>query len=130
MAAPTRAPEIDPPMLCPSPFPVRRPRPPRSQRQYRKGRRRTDGVTSQVVLAGARVPAAVANLSEGGACLALRRPVAKGDRLSLRLFNGACLHSVTADARVTWCERDGLVYRVGCQFLSPLRLADLLPLLS
>jgi hypothetical protein len=72
----------------------------------------------------------VANLSEGGACLALRRAVAKGERLLLRLFNGHCLHCVTAEARVSWCERDGAVYRVGCQFLSPLRLADLLPLLS
>ena len=109
---------------------MRRPRPPRSQRKFRKGRRSTDGITSQVVLAGAAVAAAVANLSEGGACLALRRPLARGDRLSLRLFNGHCLHCVTAEARVTWCERDGAVYRVGCQFLSPLRLADLLPLLS
>jgi hypothetical protein len=117
-------------MLSPSPFPVRRPRPPRSQRQYRKGRRSAEGITSQVVLARGAVPAAVANLSEGGACLALRRAVAKGERLLLRLFNGHCLHCVTAEARVSWCERDGAVYRVGCQFLSPLRLADLLPLLS
>src|SRR5205085_11585592 len=95
-----------------------------------KRARPAGNVTAQVVLGGAAFPAAVAYLPERRACLTLRLPVAKGDRLSLRLFNGACLHSVTAEARVTWCERDGAVYRVGCQFLSPLRLADLLPLLS
>src|SRR5690242_9890312 len=51
-------------------------------------------------------------------------------RLTLRLYNGACLHCVAAEARVAWSERDGPACLVGGEFLSPLPAADLLPLLG
>jgi hypothetical protein len=51
-------------------------------------------------------------------------------RLTLLLFNRACLGTLRAEARVAWCEPDGTAYRVGCQFLTPLPAADLLPFIS
>jgi hypothetical protein len=88
------------------------------------------GVTCQVLSAGAPANAAVVNLSEGGACLALALPLSRGDALTLRLFNHPCLCALTADALVAWCEAEGNAYQVGCQFLQPLPTADLLPFLS
>jgi PilZ domain len=87
------------------------------------------GVTCEVLRAGALTAAAVVNLSEGGACLALGLALAKGDALTLRLCNHPCLAALTADAHVAWCEPDGAAFRVGCQFVRPVAAGDLLPFL-
>ena len=89
-----------------------------------------EGVTCQVLRDGAPANATVVNLSEGGACLALGLALARGDALTLRLFNHPCLCALPADVLVAWCEADGDAYQVGCQFLRPLPAGDLLPFLS
>ncbi len=113
-------------------FTRRRPKPAASSPTPKKHPRPAPEVTAQVVLGGAAVPAAVARVRRSRACLALRRPLpeGRGDLLTVRLFNGSCLHSVAAQARVDLCERDGLGCRVVCRFLSPLPAADLLHLLG
>jgi hypothetical protein len=85
-----------------------------------------------VVLGGAAVPAAVARLRRSRAFLTLRLPLERGsgELLTLRLVNGACLHSVTAEDRLAWCEHDGVGSRVGCEFLSSLPAGDLRRLLG
>jgi hypothetical protein len=89
-----------------------------------------EGVTCEVLRGEGRAAAAVVNLSEGGACVESPQPLTADDRLTLLLFNRACLGTLAAEARVAWCEAAGAAFRVGCQFLSPLRAADLLPFLS
>jgi hypothetical protein len=111
-------------------FTRRRPKFIARRRRPRRGWRVEEGVSARVDLGGATVTAAVANLTAGGACLALRYRPGVGDCLKVRLFNAAYLHSVAADARVRWCEPDGAACRVGCEFLRPLGAADLLPLLD
>jgi hypothetical protein len=88
-----------------------------------------EGVACEALRGGAPEAAAVVNLSEGGACVESPRPLAVDDRLTLLLRNRACLGSLTAAARVAWCEPAGAGYRVGCQFLRPLAAGDLLPFL-
>jgi hypothetical protein len=100
-----------------------------AERRRHVRRRPLDGVTCEVLRGGAPEAVAVANLSEGGACVEAPSPLEVGDRLTLLLLNRACLGSLTAAARVAWCERAGTGYRLGCRFLRPLSTADLLPFL-
>ena len=114
---------------------LRRPLRPLGSKPSGAGRRRharrppLEGVTCEVLHAGARTAAAVVNLSVGGACLALGLPPAKGAALTLRLCNTSCLAALTADAHVVWCEPDGAAFRVGCQFVRPLAAGALFPFL-
>jgi hypothetical protein len=101
-----------------------------AERRHHVRRPPVEGVTCQVFRDGEPTNAGVVNLSEGGACLSLGLPLARGDALTLRLFNHSCLCALTADALVAWCEPDGAAYQVGCQFLSPLPASDLLHFLS
>jgi hypothetical protein len=101
-----------------------------AERRRHVRRQPLQGVTCEVLRGGAPEAAAVVNLSEGGACVESPLPLAAGDWLTLLLFNRACLGSLAAEARVAWCEPDGAAFRVGCQFLSPVAAADLLPFLS
>jgi hypothetical protein len=72
------------------------------------------------------------DLSAGGAGLALALPLERLTDLTLRLFNHRCLYSLTLEARVAWCvlEKNGDSFRAGCEFVPPLPLDHLLPLLS
>jgi hypothetical protein len=89
-----------------------------------------EGVTCEVLHGDGRADAAVVNLSEGGACVESPLPLTIDDRLTLLLSNRSCLGSLAAEARVAWCEAAGAAFRVGCQFLSTVATADLLPFLS
>lgn len=111
--------------------PLRRPGAQLSGAERRRHVRRQplDGVTCEVLRGGAPEAAAVVDLSEGGACVESASPLAVDDRLTLLLLNRACLGSLTAAARVAWCEPAGDAYRVGCQFLRPVSPGDLLPFL-
>ncbi len=112
--------------------PLRRPgaQPSGAERRRHVRRQPLEGVTCEVLRTGAPEAAAVIDLSEGGACVECPRPLAVGDRLTLRLLNRACLGALTAAARVAWCEPAAAGYRLGCQFLYPLAAGDLLPFLS
>jgi hypothetical protein len=89
-----------------------------------------EGVTCLVLLAGAAAVTFLFNLSEGGACVESPRPLAVGERLTLRLFNRDCLGALTVAARVVWCRVDYGTFRAGLRFERPLAAADLLPFLS
>src|SRR5579872_5706352 len=108
--------------------PLRRPGAQLSGAERRRHVRRhpLEGVTCEVLRGGAPGAAAVVDLSEGGACVESPLPLEVGDRLTLRLLNRACLGSLATVARVAWCERVGAGYRLGCQFLTPLAVAELL----
>ncbi len=112
--------------------PLRRPGAQLSGAERRRHVRRQplDGVTGEVLRGGASEPAAVVDLSEGGACVESPWPLEVGDGLTLRLLNRTCLGSLIAAARVAWCEPAGACYRLGCQFLRPLAAGELLPFLS
>jgi hypothetical protein len=89
-------------------------------------------ITCQAILRGVPLGAVIHDLSAGGAGLTLALPLEKWSGLTLRLFNHRCLYSLTLDARIVWCvtdKKDGS-FRAGCEFVPPLPLDHLLPLLS
>jgi hypothetical protein len=89
-------------------------------------------ITCQAILGGRPLGAEILDLSAGGAGLELALPLERCSGLTLRLFNHRCLYSLTLEARVVWCvtgkERGS--FRAGCEFVPPLPLDHLLPLLS
>jgi hypothetical protein len=89
-------------------------------------------ITCQAVLRGTPIGAVVMDLSAGGAGLALSLPLEKRSGLTLRLFNHRCLYSLTLEAVVVWCTtgKERGSFRAGCEFVPPLPLDHLLPLLS
>jgi hypothetical protein len=89
-------------------------------------------ITCQAILEGRPVGAVLLDLSAGGAGLALSLPLEQQSGLTLRLFNHRCLYSLTLEARVVWCTtaKERGSFRAGCEFVPPLPLDHLLPLLS
>ena len=89
-------------------------------------------ITCQAVLGGTPIGATLLDLSAGGAGLSLSLPLERLSGLTLRLFNHRCLYSLTLEARVVWCVtgKDRGSFRAGCEFVPPLPLDHLLPLLS
>jgi hypothetical protein len=89
-------------------------------------------VTCQAVLDGRPIGAVLVDLSAGGAGLSLALPLEWRSLLTLRLFNHRCLYSLTLEARVVWCAagKERGSFRAGCEFVPPLPLDHLLPLLS
>jgi hypothetical protein len=89
-------------------------------------------ITCQAILGGRPLGAVLLDLSAGGAGLSLSLPLERMSELTLRLFNHRCLYSLTLEARVVWCvtgpERGS--FRAGCEFVPPLPLDHLMPLLS
>jgi hypothetical protein len=101
-------------------------------RNRRASRRRTAKESTKVCCyrgpmgLGANLAVSAVEVSETGACLLVKAPLAKGDELEVNVVGIAHRRPIRKSATVVWCVTAGPDrWRVGVQFQGALRYADL-----
>jgi hypothetical protein len=117
-------------LSSPPPPPTKKLRTTSHERRRWRRRKPGPGVVCQLLSGGVTAATGLLNVAEGGAGVESHLPLTAGDRLTLLLFNRACLGSLTVEARVVWSAPAPGGSRAGLCFEAPLRPDDLLPFLS